>query len=84
VSDAGNEHPFCWQWPLRQHGRPIDGQLHVSLAGTLAMSPAMSARNWASASLLIDCDVQKEQLVAGHAFTSPTITQSLSVEHVWS
>jgi hypothetical protein len=63
---------------------PTGGQLHVALAGTLAMSAAMSACSWASELRLIEADAQKEHRVAGHAVTSPTRTQSLSTEHDWS
>jgi hypothetical protein len=84
VSDAGNEHPFRWHLPPRQHASPTGGHLHVSLAGTLSTSPAMSAWNCARAFLLMDADVQREHALAGQAVTSPTMTQSLSAAHDWS
>jgi hypothetical protein len=63
---------------------PTGGQSHVALAGTLATSSAMSACSAASAFRLIDADAHREHRVAGHAVTSPTMTQSLSAEHDWS
>jgi hypothetical protein len=85
VSDAGKKQPpFCWHRPPRQHGRPTGGQAHVSPAGTLAMSSAMSAWYCARALLLIDAVVQDEHVLAGHAETSPTMVQSSSRAHDWS